>query len=121
MNIISKLSQQKWFIWIVNNPKKIYIYSMIFLTVSFIVSMTYSMLNYSDKNYLITSPVVPYTNNNEIEVMNIKMKQNTAKMEKIVNELKMYKEKNNKTFLTKDDSLRIEYLYNQYQNLKNEH
>ena len=47
------------------------------------------------------------------------MKQNTVKMEKIVNELKMFKEKNDRQLLTKEDSVRIDYLYNQYQNLKN--
>ena len=122
MNIISKISQQRWFIWIVNNPKKVYIYSMIFLTASFIISMTYSILTYSDNsnnsNLIVTSSV-PYAKSNENEINTIKMKQNTVKMEKIVNELKMFKEKNDRQLLTKEDSVRIDYLYNQYQNLKN--
>ncbi|CAM3250267.1 hypothetical protein HX001_06455 [Empedobacter brevis] len=122
MNIISKISQQRWFIWIVNNPKKVYIYSMIFLTASFIISMTYSIFTYSDNsnnsNLIVTSSV-PYAKSNENEVNTIKMKQNTVKMEKIVNELKMFKEKNDRQLLTKEDSVRIDYLYNQYQNLKN--
>ena len=122
MNIISKISQQSWFIWIVNNPKKVYIYSMIFLTASFIISMTYSIFTYSDNsnnsNLIVTSSV-PYAKSNENEVNTIKMKQNTVKMEKIVNELKMFKEKNDRQLLTKEDSVRIDYLYNQYQNLKN--
>ena len=122
MNIISKISQQIWFIWIVNNPKKVYIYSMIFLTASFIISMTYSIFTYSDNsnnsNLIVTSSV-PYAKSNENEINTIKMKQNTVKMEKIVNELKMFKEKNDRQLLTKEDSVRIDYLYNQYQNLKN--
>ena len=122
MNIISKISQQRWFIWIVNNPKKVYIYSMIFLTASFIISMTYSIFTYSDNsnnsNLIVTSSV-PYAKSNENEINTIKMKQNTVKMEKIVNELKMFKEKNDRQLLTKEDSVRIDYLYNQYQNLKN--
>ena len=122
MNIISKISQQRWFIWIVNNPKKVYIYSMIFLTASFIISTTYSIFTYSDNsnnsNLIVTSSV-PYAKSNENEVNTIKMKQNTVKMEKIVNELKMFKEKNDRQLLTKEDSVRIDYLYNQYQNLKN--
>lgn len=122
MNIISKISQQIWFIWIVNNPKKVYIYSMIFLTASFIISMTYSILTYSansnNSNLIVTSSV-PYAKSNENEINTIKMKQNTVKMEKIVNELKMFKEKNDRQLLTKEDSVRIDYLYNQYQNLKN--
>ncbi len=122
MNIISKISQQRWFIWIVNNPKKVYMCSMIFLTASFIISMTYSILTYSDNsnnsNLIVTSSV-PYAKSNENEINTIKMKQNTVKMEKIVNELKMFKEKNDRQLLTKEDSVRIDYLYNQYQNLKN--
>ncbi|MGU9940364.1 hypothetical protein ACNFNZ_17520 [Empedobacter brevis] len=122
MNIISKISQQRWFIWIVNNPKKVYIYSMIFLTASFIISMTYSIFTHSDNsnnsNLIVTSSV-PYAKSNENEINTIKMKQNTVKMEKIVNELKMFKEKNDRQLLTKEDSVRIDYLYNQYQNLKN--
>ena len=124
MNIISKISQQRWFIWIVNNPKKVYMCSMIFLTASFIISMTYSILTYSansnNSNLIVTSSV-PYAKSNENEINTIKMKQNTVKMEKIVNELKMFKEKNDRQLLTKEDSVRIDYLYNQYQNLKNGH
>mgnify|MGYP003545271756 FL=1 len=122
MNIISKISQQRWFIWIVNNPKKVYMCSMIFLTASFIISMTYSILTYSansnNSNLIVTSSV-PYAKSNENEINTIKMKQNTVKMEKIVNELKMFKEKNDRQLLTKEDSVRIDYLYKQYQNLKN--
>ena len=122
MNIISKISQQRWFIWIVNNPKKVYMCYMIFLTASFIISMTYSILTYSansnNSNLIVTSSV-PYAKSNENEINTIKMKQNTVKMEKIVNELKMFKEKNDRQLLTKEDSVRIDYLYNQYQNLKN--
>ena len=122
MNIISKTSQQRWFILIVNTPKKVYMCSMIFLTASFIISMTYSILTYSDNsnnsNLIVTSSV-PYAKSNENEINTIKMKQNTVKMEKIVNELKMFKEKNDRQLLTKEDSVRIDYLYNQYQNLKN--
>jgi len=109
MNIISKISQQRWFIWIVNNPKKVYMCSMIFLTASFIISMTYSILTYSansnNSNLIVTSSV-PYAKSNENEINTIKMKQNTVKMEKIVNELKMFKEKNDRQLLTKEDSVK---------------
>jgi hypothetical protein len=39
-------------------------------------------------------------------------------MEKIVNELKLLKVKRDRKELQKEDSLRIEYLFNQYQKLK---
>jgi hypothetical protein len=42
-------------------------------------------------------------------------------MEKIVNELKILKMKRDRKELQKEDSLRIEYLYNQYQELQHGH
>jgi hypothetical protein len=42
-------------------------------------------------------------------------------MEKIVNELKTLKVKRDQNALKKEDSLRIDYLFNQYQKLKNGH
>ena len=55
-----------------------------------------------------------------------KMEQNTSvnnekEMEKIVNELKLLKVKSDRKELQKEDSLRIDYLFNQYQKLRNEH
>jgi hypothetical protein len=46
-------------------------------------------------------------------------KNQEKEMEKIVNELKILKMKRDRKELQKEDSLRIEYLYNQYQELKN--
>jgi hypothetical protein len=40
-------------------------------------------------------------------------------MEKIVDELKLLKEKRDRNALQKEDSLRIEFLFNRYQQLKN--
>lgn len=42
-------------------------------------------------------------------------------MEKIVKELEILKVKRDRHALQKEDSLRIEYLFNQYQQLKNGH
>ena len=42
-------------------------------------------------------------------------------MEKIVTELKSLKVKRDSHALQKEDSLRIEYLFNQFQKLKNGH
>ena len=44
---------------------------------------------------------------------------NNKEMEKIVNELKTLKVKRDHHALQREDSLRIEYLFNQYQKLKN--
>ena len=53
-----------------------------------------------------------------------KMEQNTTvnnekEMAKIVNELKSLKVKSDRKQLQKEDSLRIDYLFNRYQKLKN--
>ena len=48
-------------------------------------------------------------------------KNNEKEMANIVNELKTLKVKKDRNALQKEDSLRIEYLYNQYQKLKNGH
>lgn len=44
-----------------------------------------------------------------------------TQMEKIVKELQKFKAKREKGILQKNDSLRIDYLFNQYQQLKNGH
>ncbi|GEM53017.1 hypothetical protein EB1_28070 [Empedobacter brevis NBRC 14943 = ATCC 43319] len=44
---------------------------------------------------------------------------NEKEMEKIVNELKTLKVKRDQNALQREDSLRIEYLFNHYQKLKN--
>lgn len=46
---------------------------------------------------------------------------NEKEMEKIVTELKTLKVKRDQNDLQKKDSLRIEYLYNQYQQLQHGH
>ncbi|AIL45443.1 hypothetical protein BD94_1668 [Elizabethkingia anophelis NUHP1] len=45
---------------------------------------------------------------------------NEKEMKKIVEELKILKVKRDERQLQKQDSLRIEYLFNQYQQLKND-
>lgn len=114
-NILNKLIEQKWMSWAINNPKKFYIYSMIFLSVSFIGSLIQGIFFPSD-NALKIKPPALYTKSSTTE---IGFKNNEKEMEKIVNELKILKTKRDQKALLKTDSLRIEYLYNQYQQLKN--
>ena len=47
-------------------------------------------------------------------------KNQEKEMEKIVNELKSLKVKSDRKELQKEDSLRIDYLFNQYQKLRND-
>ena len=89
---------------------------MVFLSVSFIGSLIQGIFFPSDTAFKIKPPIL-YSKN--------KIEQNTTKnnekeMEKIVNELKSLKAKRDRHALQKEDSLRIEYLFNQYQQLKND-
>lgn len=114
---ISNLSQYKWFQWIVNNPKKFYIGAMSFLVLSFIVNMIYGLFFYEPpQNKIIYYPELKIKTN-EVQIDKDLI---NKKMEKIVKELETLKLKRDQNRLQKSDSLRIKYLFNQYQHLKNE-
>ena len=90
---------------------------MVFLSVSLIGSLIQGIFFPSDNAFKIKPPIL-YSKS--------KMEQNTSvnnekEMEKIVNELKLLKVKSDRKELQKEDSLRIDYLFNQYQKLRNEH
>ncbi|WPO84651.1 hypothetical protein SD427_18810 (plasmid) [Chryseobacterium sp. JJR-5R] len=110
-----KLKDRKWFSWIVNNPKKVYLYSMIFLSVSYIGSLIQGIFFPSETNFKITTPVL-YSKS---QVVQNKSSHNGKEMEKIVKELETLKIKRDRKALEKKDSLRIDYLFNQYEKLKN--
>jgi hypothetical protein len=115
MNISLKQTGQKWLNWATQNPKKFFTYSMLFLSVSFVGSLIQGIFFPSDATFKIKPPIL-YSKS--------KMEQNTTtsndkEMGKIVNELKLLKMKRDRKELKKEDSLRIEYLFNQYQKLKN--
>ena len=115
MNTFLKQTGQKWLNWATQHPKKFFIYSMVFLSVSFIGSLIQGIFFPSDNAFKIKPPIL-YSKS--------KMEQNTSvnnekEMEKIVNELKSLKVKSDHRELQKEDSLRIDYLFNQYQKLKN--
>ena len=57
----------------------------------------------------------------ESDQVKAKMDESEKKMEAVVKELQLLKTKREEGPLTKNDSLRIEYLFNQYQTLKNGH
>ena len=115
MNALIKQTGQKWLNRASQNPKKFFTYSMVFLSVSFIGSLIQGIFFPSDTAFKIKPPIL-YSKS--------KIEQNTSgnnekEMEKIVNELKSLKVKRDRKELQKEDSLRIEYLFNQYQQLKN--
>ena len=115
MNTTLKQTGQKWLNWASQHPKKFFIYSMVFLSVSFIGSLIQGIFLHSDNDFKIKRPILESKS---------KMEKNTSvnnekEMEKIVNELKLLKVKSDRRELQKEDSLRIDYLFNQYQKLRN--
>lgn len=117
MNTTLKQKGQKWLKWAVQNPKKFFTYSMIFLSVSFIGSLIQGIFFPSETTFRIRPPVL-YSKSKTNQNFPVN---NDKEMEKIVNELKTLKAKRDQNSLQKEDSLRIDYLFNQYQKLKNGH
>ncbi len=117
MNFSLKQTGQKWLNWAVKNPKKFFTYSMLFLSVSFVVSMIQGIFFPSETAFKIKPPVL-YSQSNTSQNTTVN---NEKEMEKIVTELKALKVKRDNHALQKEDSLRIEYLFNQFQQLKNGH
>ena len=117
MNTTLRQTGQKWLQWAVQNPKKFFIYSMILLSVSFIASLIQGIFFPSETAFKIRPPVL-YSKNKTTQNLSAN---NDKEMEKIVNELKTLKLKRDRKALKKEDSLRIDYLFNQYQKLKNGH
>ncbi|MCT4136112.1 hypothetical protein PF438_14925 [Elizabethkingia meningoseptica] len=117
MNAFVKKTGQKWLGWAVRNPKKFFMYSMAFLSVSFIISIVQGVFFPSDMTFKIRPPVI-YSKSS---ITQNTLGNNQKEMEKIVTELQSLKVKRDRQNLRKEDSLRIEYLFNQYQHLKNGH
>ena len=117
METTLKQKGQKWLQWAVHNPKKFFTYSMILLSVSFIGSLIQGIFFPSETAFKIRPPVL-YSKSKTAQNLTVN---NDKEMEEIVNELKTLKVKRDQNALKKEDSLRIDYLFNQYQKLKNGH
>lgn len=115
MNTTIKQTGQKWLNWATQHPKKFFTYSMVFLSVSFIGSLILGIFFPSDNAFKIKPPIL-YSKSKMEQNTNVN---NEKEMEKIVNELKSLKVKSDRKELQKEDSLRIDYLFYQYQKLKN--
>lgn len=102
--------------WAVENPKKFFTYSMILLSFSFIGSLIQGIFFPSETAFKIRPPIL-YSKSKTSQNLSVN---NEKEMEQIINELKTFKVKRDQNALKKEDSLRIDYLFNQYQKLKNE-
>lgn len=114
MNTSFKQAGQKCLQWMVRNPKKFFTYSMIFLSVSFIGSLIQGIFFPSETVFTIKPPAL-YSKSQMAQSPTVN---NEREMKKIVEELKILKVKRDRKQLQKEDSLRIEYLFNQFQKLK---
>lgn len=107
-------------LWLKNNPQKAFQYMMWILLLSFIwLIVEVFVLDYKqgDLKNISTIPTILNTSDKYIEKQEkIKTKKH-SKVNKILKELEMFK---HKEVLDKNDSIRIEYLLNQYNKLKNE-
>ena len=117
MSTIFKQTTKKGLDWAVKNPKKFFICSMLFLSVSFAISMIQGIFFPSETAFKIKPPIL-YSKSNTAQNTTVN---NEKEMKKIVTELKTLKVKRDQNALQKKDSLRIEYLYNQYQQLQHGH
>lgn len=101
--------------WIYHHPKKVYRYVMVTLVISFGLIFI---------QYYFFTPILSSVNKiptiySESDQVRAEMDQSDQKMNGIVKELQSLKKKRESGPLSKNDSLRIEYLFNQYQTLKN--
>ena len=116
MNAFFKQTGHRWLTWIVNNPKMFFTYSMVFLSLSFIGSLIQGIFFPSENAFKIKPPIL-YSKSQTTQTTSVN---NDKEMEKIVNVLKLLKVKRDRNELQKEDSLRIEYLFDQFQKLKND-
>lgn len=102
--------------WIYAHPKKVYIYGMGFLILSAIFTIIQYFISPPEPIKVVAPEMYKIQPvDKEVANYNNKMQQ----MEKVVKELQMFKAKREKGILNKNDSVRIEFLIHQYNNLKN--
>mgnify|MGYP003691319891 CR=1 FL=1 len=98
-----------------NRPKKILFCFLVFLVLSGIFAIVREI--YFPPKITFTNIPNFYTQSDK-EKEKIHLKE--ARLEKVMKELHSFQEKEKMKSLTKNDSMRIEYLYNEYKKLKNE-
>ena len=98
-----------------NRPKKILISFLIFLVLSGIFAVVREIY-FPPKVTFTSIPSIYAQSDKEKEKLQLK----EAQLEKVMKELHSFQEKEKMKILTRNDSMRIEYLYNKYKKLKNE-
>lgn len=100
--------------WVMKHPKQVYKNVMFILIISF--GFIFIQHFYFSPRISLSNTPDFYSKSDEVKM---EMKETEMKMENIVVELQQLKSKRADGPLATNDSLRIEYLFNQYQKLKN--
>lgn len=102
--------------WVVAHPKQFYIYSMGLILLSGVFSILQYMLFPPEPLKI----VAPRTSAGKPDITVSKYNAKMNEMGQVVRELQIYKSKRDKMPLNHADSVRIEFLINQYNKLKND-
>lgn len=103
--------------WAYAHPKKFYKYAMLLL-VLFVGTNIVQIIFFPVEVKALEIPSL-YRKSEKIIVQNkAKIEEKEKRLEEIVRELQGFKEKHNAGLLTHSDSLRIEFLYNEFQKIK---
>lgn len=111
------LKYKEYHAFLERHPKQVFIYAMLILSVSFIGMIVQGVFFPAKKEDSFKLPVLYSKSDGKKAELDAKEKE----MGKIMQQLEAYKAKRNSRSLTKEDSLRIDYLFNQYQTIKNGH
>lgn len=113
--IFNKL--REWKAWMYAHPKKTYRYIMIILITLFVANVILDIYKYKNapKDPITIFPIVELSENQQPSLED-KVKEEAVQVEQ---EFNSYREKMQQGTLTKNDSLRIEFLYQKLQILKN--
>lgn len=105
--------------WLYQHPKEFYKYSFAAIIICFTISVVNFIFFPPTQTKGLQIPMVFSKSDEKIEVEKAKRDKKLAQMRIIVTELEKLKTKRENEKLSQSDSLRIEYLYNQYQTLQN--
>lgn len=102
--------------WIIQNPKKVYVFSWGVIIISIIINIIVDIyIPNKTSNSAFNIPNLLAKSDDEI----LERKGIELKKEKILKEFQVLREKQATQGLNKNDSLRVEYLYNEYNKLNN--
>lgn len=101
--------------WLKKHPKQTYMYAVGLLLLSFVSFIAETIFSQPQNHSVI--PTVLGKSDVYLNQQKEETSRKNTKIEKIIKELEEFQHKEE---LVKNDSIRIEYLLNQYQRLKNE-